>query len=97
MECQIPLDELEEFQRVWDADAPRRCHENQCELPAETPLGQHFCTTGPAHAGKQIFCANVTERAVVNGEEIVRRCDGKVVYRSDCLVCTTCGQGANVA
>ena len=97
MECQVPPDELEEFQRVWGADAPRSCHENQCKLPADTPLGQHFCSAEHAHAGKQIFCTNVTERTVVNGEEIARRCNGKVVYRSGCRVCTTCGQGSDIA
>eukprot|EP00973_Karenia_brevis_P090912 12404968-Karenia_brevis.AAC.1 len=96
MECQVPPDELEEFQRVWDADAPRRCHENQCELPAGIPLGQHFCCAEHAHAGKQISCTNVKERTVVDGEEIVSRCNGKVVHRSGCLVCATCGQGASV-
>ena len=97
MECQVPPGELEEFQRVWDADAPRRCHVNQCELPAGIPLGQHFCCAEHAHAGKQIFCTNVKERTVVDGEEIVSRCNGKVVHRSGCHVCATCGQGASVA
>ena len=97
MECQVPPGELEEFQRVWNADAPRRCHENHCELPGDTPPGQHFCSAEHAHAGKQIFCTNVTERTVVNGEEIARRCNGKVVYRSGCRVCTTCGQGSDIA
>ena len=97
MECQVPPDELEEFQQIWDADAPRRCYETNSELPAGTPLGQHFCSPEHAHAGKQIFCTSVTKRTVVNGEEIVDRCNGKVAYRSACLVCTSCGQGANVA
>ena len=96
-ECQVPPSELEEFQKLWDADAPRRCHETNSELPAGTPLGQHFCSPEHAHAGKQIFCTSVTKRTVVNGEEIVDRCNGKVAYRSACLVCTSCGQGADVA
>ena len=93
----MPPSELEEFQKLWDVDAPRRCYETNSELPAGTPLGQHFCSAEHAHAGKQIFCTSVTERTVVNGEEIVGRCNGKVVHRSGCHVCATCGQGANVA
>ena len=93
----MPPSELVEFQKLWDVDAPRRCYETNSELPAGTPLGQHFCSAEHAHAGKQIFCTSVTKRTVVNGEEIVHRCNGKVVYRSACHVCTTCGQGADVA
>ena len=93
----MPPGELEDFQKLWDADAPRRSHETTSELPAGTPLGQHFCSPEHAHAGKQIFCTSVTKRTVVNGEEIVDRCNGKVAYRSACLVCTSCGQGADVA
>jgi hypothetical protein len=25
MECQVPPEELERFQKLWDEDAPRRC------------------------------------------------------------------------
>ena len=92
----MPPSELEEFQKLWDVDAPRRCYETNSELPTGTPLGQHFCNAEHAHAGKRIFCTSVTKRTVVNGEEIVHRCNGKVVYRSACHVCTTCGQGADV-
>ena len=65
MECQVPPEELEAFQKLWDKDAPRRCHENSCELPADAPLGQHFCAEH-ANAGKTITCAYVVEREVVD-------------------------------
>ena len=97
MECQVPPDELEEFQRVWDADAPRRCHENQCELPADAPLGQHFCSAEHAQASKKVFCTRVVHRQEVDGEEVVTYCSGNVVYRNGCRVCKTCGQGSDVA
>ena len=96
-ECQVPPSELEEFQKLWDADAPRRCHETNSELPAGTPLNQHFCSSEHALAGKRIYCTRVTKRTVVNGEEIVDYCNGKVAYCGACLVCTSCGQGSDVA
>ena len=43
----------------------QRCHENNCELPADAPLGQHFCAEH-ANAGKTITCAYVVEREVVD-------------------------------
>ena len=93
----MPPSELEEFQKLWDADAPRRCHETNSELPAGTSLNQHFCSPEHALAGKQIYCTRETKRTVVNGEEIADFCNGKVAYRSACLVCTSCGQGTDVA
>ena len=43
MECQVPPEELEAFQKLWDEGAPRRCRENNCELSTDAPLGQLFC------------------------------------------------------
>ena len=97
MECQVPPGELEEFQKLWDEDALRCCHECHCELPGGAPLGQHFCSAEHEHADKQIFCTNVAEHAAVNGDETARRCNGNVVYRNSCRVCTDCGQGSDVA
>ena len=39
--------------KLWDEAAPRRCHECHCELRADTPLGQNFCTKH-ADAGEKI-------------------------------------------
>ena len=62
MECQIPPEELEEFQRNWDLDAPRRCYENNCEMPADAPPGQLFCSAEHAMVGQKILCGAVVER-----------------------------------
>ena len=35
MECQIPPYELQPFQQLWNARAPRRCAECNCELPED--------------------------------------------------------------
>ena len=43
MECQVPPGELEDFQRVWGEDAPRRCLECNKELPADAPH-KDFCS-----------------------------------------------------
>ena len=64
MQAQGPPEELEEFEKLWDEDAPRRCHECNCELPADTPPEQHLCTNH-IDAGKQITCGRVVEYTVV--------------------------------
>ena len=64
MQAQVPPEELEEFEKLWDEDAPRRCHECNCELPADTPPEQHLCTNH-IDAGKQITCGRVVEYTVV--------------------------------
>ncbi len=63
-------------------------------MPADTPYRHLFCNAACEEAGKKIVCASVVGREDVNGEEVLRRCTGKVVIRSGCRVCTTCGQGA---
>ena len=64
MECHVPPKELEVFQKLWNEGAPRRCHENNCELPADTPLGQLFCKEH-ADAGRKVVWGLVVERKVV--------------------------------
>ena len=64
MQAHVPPEELEEFEKLWDEDAPRRCHECNCELPADTPPEQHLCKNHK-DAGKKITCGRVVERAVV--------------------------------
>ena len=63
-QAQVPPEELEEFEKLWDKDAPRRCREYNCELPVDTPLGQHFCAKH-RDAGKKFTCGRVAERMVV--------------------------------
>ena len=43
MQAQVPPEELEEFEKLSDADAPRRCRECNCELPADARRGQLLC------------------------------------------------------
>jgi hypothetical protein len=98
MECQVPPDELEQFQQIWAANAPRRCYETNSELPADTPLGQHFCSPEHADASRIVACARVIERRVdEDGDETVIRCGGRVVYRGDVRVCSVCDKGADTA
>ena len=97
MECQIPPGELEEFQKLWDPDAPRRCHECHNELPADARSWHRFCCAEHVEAGTKVMCSRVLERQDVNGEEVVTYCSGDVVLRSGCRVCTACGQGSDVA
>ena len=97
MECQVPPGELDDFEKVWDADAPRRCYECHGGVPAHTPYRQHFCDAACKEAGKEIVCTKVVKREVVDGEEVVHRCNGKVVIQSGCRVCTICDQGMAIA
>ena len=97
MECQVPPGELEEFQKLWDADAPRRCRECHCELPADAALGQRFCCAEHAEANAKVVCRVVKRGKEVRGGEVVVYCSGDVVHRNGCLVCTACGQGLDVA
>ena len=99
MECQVPPDEFAGFQKVWDADAPRRCHECHCELPAGAPRGQHFCTKH-ANAGRKVVCSKIVRDRMLEraeNDENARRCNGDVVFRNGVYVCKACGQGADIA
>ena len=98
MECQVPPAELEEFQNLWDSDAPRRCHECNNELPIDATLWQRFCCAEHANAGEKVICNScVTREDGARGEDAITYCGGDVVYHSGCRVCTACGQGSNVA
>ena len=55
MECQVPPRELEEFQKFWDSDAPRRCHECNNELPTDATLWQRFCCAEHAEASMKVI------------------------------------------
>jgi hypothetical protein len=97
MECQVPPGELEEFQKLWNVDAPRRCHEDHCTMPVDAPLGKRFCTKH-ADAGKSILCTRTTERSEdADGEVVTTHCGGKIVCRNGCRVCKACDIGADVA
>ena len=97
MECQVPPEELEDFQRVWKENAPRRCLECNKELPADAPRNQCFCG---AHADAWKFvCTSIVNREEIKigNESTIRSCRGKIVVRSGCRVCATCGAGADIA
>ena len=83
-ESDLPPKVLEEFQKVWDAAAPRRCRECSNALPASSPLMQVFCGEACAAAGKKITC---------------RTCgpSGEVSIFPGCRVCKACGKGSKAA
>ena len=66
-ECNLPPDVLENFQRIWDADAPERCHEC-CSAAApgtKHPVrraGRNFCSRACAIAGTMIACSKCGHR-----------------------------------
>ena len=96
-ECQVPPGELEEFQKLWDEDAPRRCREYNCAMPADAPLGKRFCAKH-ADAGKSILCTRAIGRSQdADGEVVTTHCGGQIVSRSGCRVCKACDTGAELA
>lgn len=102
MRAQMPPEELEEFEKLWDEGAPRRCHDCNCPLPANTGSGQLFCEQH-ADASRRITCGRVVERTVVPEsprlpeEKVIRRCDGKVDTVGGFRGCTKCGRDADIA
>ena len=60
------------------------------------PDGQLFCDAH-AQAGTTVVCTAVVKRELIDGEEIVLRCNGKAVFSSGCRVCATCGKGSAIA
>jgi len=98
-ECQVPPGELEEFQKLWDDGAPRRCYETNSELPADTPPGQHFCKPEHADASRIVACARVKKRRMDedDDETPVTYCGGRAVYRGAVRVCSVCDKGADIA
>jgi len=97
-ECQVPPGELEEFQKLWDDGAPRRCYETNSELPADTPPGQHFCKPEHADASRIVACARVKKRRMdEDDDETVTYCGGRAVYRGAVRVCSVCDKGADIA
>ena len=97
MECQVPPGELEEFQKLWDEDAPRRCHEYNCVMPADAPLGKRLCAKH-ADAGKSILCTRAIGRSQdADGEVVTTHCGGEIVYHNGCRVCKACDTGTELA
>ena len=98
MQAQVPPEELEEFEKLWDEDAPCRCRECNKALPVSGDAKIFFCDAACENANKKVTCGRVVERMVAASSneqpgEIARRCDGKVEVVSGCLVCTQCGRG----
>ena len=93
MPCQIPPLEHGEFDRIWDPDAPDRCLEYNCKMPPGAAAGQNCQKHGAV--GRAIFCGNVLEYSA--DMTVVHRCDGKVGWTAECLVCAKCGLGADIA
>jgi hypothetical protein len=95
-------EELEEFEKLWDEDAPCRCRECNKALPVSGDAKIFFCDAACENANKNVTCGRVVERMVAASSneqpgEIARRCDGKVEVVSGCLVCTQCGRGKKIA
>ena len=57
-ESDLPPVDLEEFQKVWDPDAPNRCRECGKALAPDAPLGQLFCGMACQAAGQTFICHN---------------------------------------
>ena len=98
MQAQVPPEELEEFEKLWDEDAPCRCRECNKALPVSGDAKIFFCDAACENANKKVTCGRVVERMVAASSneqpgEIARRCDGKVEVVSGCLVCTKRGRG----
>ena len=75
MTCMIPPDELADFERVWDPNAPARCLE--CSKEVRSPsVGRGFCSDACRDAGQTWSC----------GE-----CGSKAVIQSGIRVCTSSG------
>lgn len=91
---QVPPEELEQFQKLFNEYAPRRCREYNCELPDDAPLGQLLCR---AHAGAGVIntCGTVLERDAAHN--VVHRCEGEVEKRAGCFICTECDLGLDIA
>ena len=90
----VPPAELEQFQKLFNEYAPRRCREYNCELPHDAPPGQLLCQ---AHAGAGVIttCGTVLERDAAHN--VVHRCEGEVEKRAGCFVCTECDLGLDIA
>ena len=102
MQAQVPPEELEEFEKLWDEDAPCRCRECNKALPVSGDAKIFFCDAACENANKKVTCGRVVERMVAASSneqpgEIARRCDGTVEVVRGCRVCTKCGQGKKIA
>ena len=62
-ESDLPPADVEEFQKVWDPEAPRRCRECNKALPVTART--LFCNLACENASKKITCGRVVERTVV--------------------------------
>ena len=78
----IPACEIQGFLKVWDENAPARCHGCKAELPKE--CANIRCTT----------CIAATKKKY---KTTCKQCDGEVVAINECFVCTDCGHGATYA
>ena len=94
MLSQVPPEELEELQKLFNENAPRRCREWNCALPDDAPSGQLLCQTH-AGAGRTTICGTILERDAAGG--VARRCDGEVEVQAGCFVCTKCERGVSEA
>ena len=99
-ESQIPPRERQDFQRVWDENAPARCLE--CNDPI--PDGYDFCCKKHQYAGAVRVCgrpcgskSSGNELADAHGKEVILRCQGKVLEVHGIFVCQDCGHNKEVA
>ena len=99
-EAHIPPWEKQDFQRVWDEDAPARCLE--CNNPI--PDGQSYCCLEHKNAGTKRVCGRPCgvkegqdDLAVAHGLEEHLRCPGEVVDVKGIWVCQLCGHNKDIA
>ena len=83
-ESRIPPSELQNFQRLWDKNAPSRC----LHCNAAVPDGRTYCKQHQA-AGFKLSC----KRRIAGG--LV--CGGTIKIINDCHVCNECDWGKKAA
>ena len=86
----IPVHEIQGFERVWDPDAPARCIGCKATLPKECSNAR---CTNCTEAAKTKFKTTCKQARGSQEEE----CRGDVIKINGCFVCKECGHGAHYA
>ena len=73
-ESDLPPEDLECFQRVWNPDAPSRCWECGKALVGPMPFGRHYCNEACRAADKTHACSKCKSAANVVNTEGYYRC-----------------------
>ena len=80
-ECDLPPEELEQFQRVWDPDAPNRCRECGKALKGPAPYRDldHYCNETCKNAKMKTTCKECKSAANMENVDGYRYC--KICYK----------------